>query len=214
MNNSSTYIVNSIKVDKFLSDIDKDLIKYSKKEIGSGGDTRIWGIDKENELIKEITSFFIKNSSLKKEDTKNITAMYNIIPAEEGINSGDGWHFDSPLSQKKCFCYLSDVYAPQHGAIKFIRFANILNKLLYRISVVCIYLVSKNNRIPKLYLKILKLINGKEQYIFGSKGFTFIEDTSFPHKGGELLEKERHAVTLYYFKKDPTWLLSNKKNID
>ena len=211
MNDSATYIVDAKKAERFIEDIANNSIQYSKKELGSGGDVRIWGIDKSNYLIKDLIAFFIENSSFTKSEIKNITAMYNIIPVGDGLNSGDGWHFDSPRTQQKCFCYLNEVSKAEHGAIRFLRFDNFLNRSLYRLSVMVMYAFRGNNRISNAYLKFLASINGKEDYVFGPTGFTFIEDTSFPHKGGELVSQPRHAVTLYYFEKDPDWLSYNQQ---
>ena len=50
MNDSVTYIVDPKKAERFIEDIANNSIKYSKKESGSGGDVRIWGIDKSNDF--------------------------------------------------------------------------------------------------------------------------------------------------------------------
>lgn len=206
MNTVTTSMMDYKKISTFIESMKEGQISYSIKETGSGGDVRYWGIDKNNDLVRDLTAFFTSVAETQNIDVEKITVMYNIIPVGEGLNSGDGWHFDSPLRQMKCFCYLTDVESPDDGAIQFLRFRNCILKFLYRLIIIVVYAVNRHNRISNSLLNLLMSLSGEAEYIFGEAGFCFVEDTSYPHKGGERLMKPRHAITLYYFDEDPEWL--------
>ena len=110
--------------------------------------------------------------------------MYNVVPAELGVSSGDGWHFDSARKQFKCFCYLTDVEGPEDGAICFLRFQTGSGLIVYKFAMLLKYLFSRSNRIPSWFLRGISCFSVSKEYVCGPKGFSFIEDTSLPHKGG------------------------------
>jgi hypothetical protein len=198
-------------VNKFLDDFHSGKVKFSSKEIGSGGDERFWNLNHDSALIKKLLEKLKeqKNISLKDHD---VTAMYNIIPADGISDSGDGWHFDSRKGQIKLFCYLSDVVSENNGPISFLRFSNFFSRNIYKLFIFINFFIFKTNRLSDVHILFFKnFLFANQEINYGKKGFFFMEDTSYPHKGSSCKISDRHALTLYIYKKNKEPLDITKK---
>ena len=204
------YLPDKIIVE-FLNDFHSGKIKFSSKEIGSGGDKRFWNLNHNLSIVKKLLEVLKKQKNIS-QDNYDITAMYNIIPADGISDSGDGWHFDSRKSQIKLFCYLSDVDSEDSGPISFLHFRNFFSKTIYKLFIFINFFIFQTNRLSQFQILFFKkFLFAYKKINYGKRGFFFMEDTSYPHKGGSCKYYDRHALTLYVYKKNKEPLDITKK---
>ena len=183
-----------------LLDENKKYITYTKGDDGEDGEPRLFNAEKysdyilnffsKNELFNNIASNYIKGNITNKK------TLINKVIYKDGqkTNSGGGWHRDSHDMQFKTIMYLSDV-TDKNGNFQFIT-----NSSKKYIGFPTPRTHNYNTRYSDDTINdLLKNNNNCEAHdIIGGKGTIIIVDTTNIHRGKDILEGERYAMTEYY----------------
>tara|TARA_B100000902_G_scaffold194232_1_gene185556 strand:- start:7874 stop:9172 length:1299 start_codon:yes stop_codon:yes gene_type:complete len=176
------------------------LLTYTKGDDGEDGEPRLFNAEKysdyilnffsNNQLFNNIASNYIKGNLTNKKTLINKVAYRD----SQKTNSGGGWHRDNHNMQFKTIMYLSDV-TDKNGNFQFIT-----NSSKKYIGYPKPRTENYNTRYSEDTIKdILKNNNNcKVHDIIGDKGTIIIVDTTNIHRGKDILEGERYAITEYY----------------
>ena len=191
----------------------KDKVSIIKAE-NTGGDHRLYGIDKffykSNLFCNE---FFFKDLinkvSEKKEKPFFVIGGKLEYEKDSNKNSGGGWHRDKDEDQYKVMVYLNKV-ASENGPFMFIKNSKktdavrlenrnkqsiviALKKFLKRIKL-------NNPRYSEDSIKeYLKKNNLKILEIQGDVGDVIIFNSSYLHRGKNIIDSTRYTLTTYFF---------------
>lgn len=191
----------------------KDKITISKGE-NTGGDFRLYGIDKayKNARLFSENSFFteIINQVSKRKEKPFFVIGGKLEFFKNSIqNSGGGWHRDKDEDQFKVMLYLNSVTS-ENGPFMFIKDSKILDakRLNNREKQSLLITIKKlfkgyklnnprysdesiSNYILKNKLKVLE--------IHGEAGDVVIFNSSYLHRGKNILNSQRYTLTSYFF---------------
>lgn len=190
-----------------IKEIDKLFIKH-KEYIWSDelkSDKRAFGINNVSELINykyymnpliiETRKAYYK---LEDNDIIGCTMANKIIPTDNNLGSGQGWHRDSVnTKQFKAILYLTDV-TKKRGAFQYIKGSQKKKSVLE--GIVRHDFNHNHNRFSNS--EIEKFTNNKKYDIStftGKAGTLLLVDTSGIHRGMPIEEKNRYALTNYYW---------------
>lgn len=186
--NLSSIVIN--KVEKYSSD---------KK-----ADARLYGIDDESQIIKEK---FHKIIMQEKERIKSVSTIKNLylhctmggyLKNESGACSGGGWHRDHHFELYKLMIYLSDVNL-ENGPFCYLEGSH--KKFNQFISLFFFKLFSSHQtRYSEKLVRLQKFIfRYKQKKFIGKKGSCIVFNSSGLHRGLEIKEGSRIALTAYIY---------------
>uniref|UniRef100_A0A6C0KIX7 Uncharacterized protein n=1 Tax=viral metagenome TaxID=1070528 RepID=A0A6C0KIX7_9ZZZZ len=178
----------------------KDKIQFCNGDDGEEGEPRIFNVEKYSEFIKNNFSNNTLFNNIVLDYTKQ--KLYNkktlinklIYKDSKQSNSGGGWHRDAHNMQFKTIMYLSDVTS-KNGNFQFIT-----NSSQKHIGNPTPRNENYNTRYHNDTInKLLETNKNCNKYdIIGKKGTIIIVDTTYIHRGKNIEEGERFAMTEYY----------------
>lgn len=130
--------------------------------------------------------------------------LANWLVAGDSGSSGGGWHRDAYFGQYKAMLYLSDVN-PSNGPFQIVPKTHriLLNLLL----IVSGNLIFEQDRFTDMSIRnILKVLRAVPKAITGKAGTLILFNGSCLHRGSPIEDKERLALTNYYFNKSRSLL--------
>lgn len=168
-------------------------------------DTRIFGSHNYSDNIKafyedpfltEIGAAYVKSQLINSH-----TLGAQLIPQENNLGSGGGWHRDSVYKiQYKSIAYLTDV-GPNNGPFEYI-IGSHKKSTIYK-SILENSFNAHQNRMSEAQIAAFLKSNPnlKSQVFTAKKGSVILVDTSGVHRGMPIQEGERYALTNYFMPK-------------
>jgi len=172
-------------------------------QVNINGDTRFWDVSDES---SEVLSYFRrlaigKSTEMRGRAFKYTILMVNHITADESPEgSGGGWHVDSVQNQYKLFMYLTDCTSTSTGPLTLLSSNSWVKDKFYIIKN---YLLGNKFRFNEVTIEKLKQAGFREQPVLESSLTPFFVNTSFVHRGAQIIQGERMLVTAYMFDKIP-----------
>ena len=192
---------NDIDYDNLGSIVKKSIQKYFPSQTG---DTRLYGIDDENLIIKQNFHKIINNHKYRIKNISTIKKLYlhctmgGFLQNAEKASSGGGWHRDHHFELFKVMIYLSDVDR-NNGPFSYIEKSH--SKINQFLSLLIFKLFSNNTtRYSNILIKIIcNIFNYKKKVFTGKKGTCIVFNSSGLHRGLEIKNGERIALTAYIY---------------
>ncbi len=193
--------INDLDFDNLSSIVINKVEKYSSE---TKGDTRLYGIDNESQIIKEN---FHKIINQEKERIKSVSTIKNLylhctmggyLKNDTKASSGGGWHRDHHFELFKLMIYLSDVNL-DNGPFCYLekshtKFNQFLSLFFFKL------LSLHQTRYSEKLVKLQKFIFRYKQRTFtGKKGSCIVFNSSGLHRGLEIKEGTRIALTAYIY---------------
>jgi len=182
---------------------DKDKCELARKEIlsipfqtfskGQGGDLRVRPAEPYSSCAKDFISdqFIIDVAKRYSDchDPENIQANVVSFAENNPIDSGGGWHLDSlKPAQFKSMIYLTDV-SEDNGPFMFLRGSKARNSEMPFFS---------NFRLEESYIRN-NFGDDKIVEVTGNAGTCVLFDSTYVHRGKEISEGIRIAMTTYWY---------------
>lgn len=204
--------------DKARGEIDLMIEQYPEKVVcdkveETGGDTRIFKFENYSETAMSFSNDKLLNEIVSEYIGKELKVHFvlagKVISSDGESNSGGGWHRDSDFTQVKAMLYLSNV-SSKNGPFLFVgnsnnldtkRRKNTLKKglvfyLKFFLKTLKLYAPRYDDFQVKEYVENNKL---KINEIIGEQGTVVLFDSSFIHRGKNIIEGFRYSFTNYYF---------------
>ena len=173
-------------------------------------DQRIFGFNNVSSLVdrffKSIEILEIANSyiSCKMESVFTMAAKINF--KHGNLGSGGNWHRDSVNPSLKSMVYLVDV-DQKNGAFEIITKSNSFFEIINDSKKMNIFNIN-DTRFDDMRVNKIENFYNRKKTLKAKKGALIIFDGSFIHRGKPLMEKNRYAITNYYF---PVGKMTQKK---
>jgi hypothetical protein len=194
--------LDSVICDKIISSFEKCISDNNTWVDDTKSDTRLFYAQKYIKEIDCILNNNLYNSISRKFYGKKInqkfSLMNKVVPTENNLGSGAGWHRDSPTShQLKVLIYLSDV---EKGNGQFQYIENSFKKFDIFKTVLRYKWTDKYRFSENEISKYIKDFKTKIVDITGEKGTIVIVDTKGIHRGAPIEFGKRYAMFNYYYK--------------
>jgi hypothetical protein len=193
--------IDSSLCEQIIKEFESCITQDNTVQDNTGSDTRLFYAQNYIEEIRNILNdeLFDKIATkfYGKENLNKFSLMNKVVPVDNNLGSGGGWHRDSPIShQLKVLVYLTDV-EKGNGQFQYIQNSfkkvNILRSILK-------YKWGNKYRFTEFEIKrYIKDFNTKVVDLTGKKGTVVIVDTKGIHRGSPILKGERYAVFNYYY---------------
>jgi hypothetical protein len=189
--------------DSIIKDMDNFYKKYPDQVWSDAlqAEYRIHGSEK---VSKKIYSFFSNQKLLLigsyccNLKIGNLMTMANrILYKPKNLGSGGGWHRDDIKFQFKAILYLVDTYEG-NGPFQLIKNSNKFNYIVAD-SIKHNIRIFNTRLSEEVIQEIVSINKDRLVTITGKVGTLILVDTSLMHRGSPLTEKNRYALTNYYY---------------
>jgi len=193
--------------DKIIADIDKNIEgdEAHTWQDEAKSDTRLYGSHLYSEAIarfhKDPFLHEIGERYLQSELINSHTLGARLIPKDNNLGSGGGWHRDSVFRQQyKSIIYLTDV-GPDNGPFEFVLGSH-KPSTIYS-SIKKNGFSANQNRISNDQVQSFLAAHPplKSQIFTAKRGTVILVDTSGIHRGRPITEGTRYALTNYFYPK-------------
>jgi ectoine hydroxylase-related dioxygenase (phytanoyl-CoA dioxygenase family) len=211
------------EIDKMISESAEK--SFSEEVENTGGDIRFFKFEKYSKTAKLFADNNFLNEIVNSYRNENLCTHFvlagKVSKRSTQTNSGGGWHRDSDFIQLKAMVYLTNVTS-DNGPFLFYsgskptdlkrRKHKLKNHLLYYIKKILKGGKLLDPRYDDIEIEHhIKLNNNKLHEITGKAGTVVLFDSSYIHRGKNLLDGERYTFTNYYFSNSEDQFLKTNK---